>query len=73
MLSNKAERGKKGTIIAMVKGVKSEDVIAILHKIPLEIREQVQEISVDMAANMRLIIQKSFPKQQKYECFCRIS
>jgi len=49
----------------MVKGVKSEDVIAILHKIPLEIREQVQEVSVDMAANMRLIIQRSFPKATK--------
>jgi transposase len=65
ILSNKAGKGKKGTIIAMVKGVKSEDVISILHKIPLEIREQVREVSVDMAANMRLIIQKSFPKATK--------
>jgi len=65
ILSNKAGRGKKGTIVAMVKGVKSEGIISILHKIPLEIREQVQEVTVDMAANMRLIIQRSFPKATK--------
>jgi transposase len=65
ILSNKDGKGKKGTIVAMVKGVKSEEIISILHKIPLESREQVQEVTVDMAANMRLIIQKSFPKAIK--------
>jgi len=65
ILSNKQGRGKKGSVVAMVKGVKSKDVISILNKIPLEVRESVQEVTVDMAANMRLIIQQSFPKAIK--------
>ncbi len=65
ILSSKSGRGKKGTIIAMVKGVKASDVTSILHKIPILIREQVTEVTVDMAANMRLIIQNSFPKATK--------
>ena len=65
ILTNKDGRGKKGTLIAMVKGVKSEAVIAILQKIPLADRLKVKEVTVDMASNMRLIISRSFPKAVK--------
>jgi len=49
----------------MVRGVKSESVITILDKIPLKERLKVEEVTVDMAANMRLIISRSFPKAVK--------
>jgi transposase len=59
--TNKKSKRKKGAIIAMVKGTKDENVIKILHKIPLKQRKVVKEVTLDMAGNMGLIVKKSFP------------
>lgn len=61
ILTNKKAKGKKGAIIAMVKGTKAETVIKILRKIPLKQRKKVEEVTLDMAGNMGLIVKKSFP------------
>lgn len=61
ILTNKKAKGKKGAIVAMVKGTKAEAVIKILHKIPLKQRKRVKEVTLDMAGNMGLIVKKSFP------------
>ena len=45
----------------MVKGVKSDDVCKVINKIPLEKRQGVKEISVDMANSMEKIARTSFP------------
>ena len=60
IVTNKAGKGRKGTIVAMVAGTKAETVIAILEKIPLKLRNSVTEITLDMAANMGLIAKKCF-------------
>ena len=62
ILTNKKAKGKKGAIVAMVKGTKSEDVIAVLQKISLNKRNKVKEITLDMAGSMVLIAKMSFPK-----------
>jgi transposase len=64
IVTNKAAKGQKGAIIAMVKGVESESVINILKKIPKTKRDKVKEITLDMAATMERIARKSFPKAQ---------
>jgi len=61
IVTNKKAKGKKGALIAMVKGTKAETVIKILQKIPLKQRKKVKEITLDMAGNMGLIVKKSFP------------
>ena len=61
ILTNKKAKGKKGALVAMVKGTKAEAVIKILHKIPLKQRKKVKEVTLDMAGNMGLIVKKSFP------------
>ncbi len=61
VLTNKSGKGRKGTIVAMVAGTKAETVIAIIEKIPFKARNQVIEITLDMAANMGLIARKCFP------------
>lgn len=61
ILTNKSAKGRQGTIIAMVKGTKAENVIKILGKIPLKQRKKVKEVTLDMAGNMGLIVKKSFP------------
>ncbi|REG88380.1 ISAon1 family transposase [Flavobacterium aquicola] len=61
ILTNKAGKGRKGTIVAMVAGTKAETVISIIEKIPLKERNVVKEITLDMAGNMGLIAKKCFP------------
>ena len=62
IVTNKAAKGKKGSIVAMVKGTVSQNVITVLKTIPEEIREQVKEITIDLAPTMELIAKRSFPK-----------
>lgn len=60
-LTNKNGRGKKGTLIASIKGTKSKDIIEALEKMPLESRNKVVEVTLDMARNMESAIKISFP------------
>lgn len=62
ILTNKAAKGKKGSIVAIVAGTRAEEIIQVLEKIPLKQRNQVTEITLDMAGNMNLIARKCFPK-----------
>lgn len=65
IITNKAAKGKGKSLIAMIKGVKSSEIIKVLAKISLTKREQVEEVTLDMAANMNLIVRQSFPKASK--------
>lgn len=62
IVTNRVARCKKGSIIAIVSGVKAEDVISALKHIPEELREGVEEITLDMSNSMRKIAKCSFPK-----------
>ena len=61
ILTNKAAKGKKGTIVAIIAGTKADTVIAIIEKIPLKQGSLATEITLDMAGNMGLIAKKYFP------------
>lgn len=65
IVTNKAAKGKKGALLAIVKGTRAEDVIQVLHKIPEEQRLKVKELTLDMAGNMGLIVNRSFPNASK--------
>jgi len=58
-------KGRKGSIVAIIEGTKAEDVIKVLSKISSKKRELVKEVTLDMAANMNLIIKRSFPKASR--------
>ena len=62
ILTNKSAKGKQGSIVAMVAGTKSEEVASVINKIPITKRQIVQEVTVDMANNMNLIVKRSFPQ-----------
>ena len=62
IVTNKEAKGKKGTLIAMVKGTNSETVKNVLLKIATESREKVKEITLDMAPTMERIAKLSFTK-----------
>ena len=61
-VTNKNGRGKKGTLVTSIKGTKSQDIIEIISKIPLEKRKLVKEITLDMANNMQLAARMAFPQ-----------
>lgn len=62
IIINKDKHGRKGSIVAVIKGTKAEDVIAVLMLIPEDICRQVKEITLDMAASMYKIARKCFPQ-----------
>jgi transposase len=62
VLTNKSAKGRKGCIVAIIAGTKSEDIIRVIEKIKLSKRNIVKEITLDMAGSMNLIAKKCFPK-----------
>ncbi len=60
IVTNKAAKGKKGAIVAIIKGVKSEDIIRVLEEIRVKLRKKVKEVTVDMAANFHKVIRRCF-------------
>ena len=62
ILTNKAGKGKKGTLIAMIKSIRSEKITEILNKIPLEQRNAVKEVTIDMANSMHKVVKSCFTR-----------
>ena len=62
IITNKAARGRKGCLIAVVEGTASEQVIEVLERIPQEKLDQVEEVTLDLSDSMRKIIRRCFPK-----------
>ena len=61
IITNKAAKGGKCSLIAMMKGTKSSDIIYYLNKIPRSLRLKVKEITIDLSPTMKLIAKGSFP------------
>jgi transposase len=61
VVTNKAGKGRKGTLVAIIEGTEAEKVIKVLDKIPEEKRKLVEEITLDMANSMRKIVRSCFP------------
>lgn len=61
-VTNKTGKSKQGTMVACIKGTRSEDIINVLEKLPLQVRRQVGEITLDMAKNMESAVRTVFPE-----------
>ncbi len=60
-VTNKNGRGKKGTLVASIKGTLAKDIINVLEKIPLFSRRTVMEVTLDMAKNMESAVKTCIP------------
>ena len=60
-VSNKDAHGGRGTIIAIIAGVKAATVLRWLLEIPEEERRGVLDVSMDFSDSMKLIAQTAFP------------
>ncbi len=61
IVTNKVAHGGKGSLVAMIQGTKSDDVIYHLSKLPRSKRLKVKEITIDLSPSMRLIAKRAFP------------
>ena len=62
IVHNKDAHGRKGAIIAVVKGTNPADVLKVLMQLPADKREMVENITMDLSDCMRAIAREAFPK-----------
>jgi transposase len=61
IVTNKAAKGRKGAVVAIVSGTESDKVIEALERIPEDLLAGVKEITLDMSDSMRRIVRRCFP------------
>ena len=61
IVHNKDAHGRKGAIIAVVKGTNPADVLRVLMQLPADKREMVGSITMDLSDCMRAIAREAFP------------
>ena len=62
ILTNKAAHGGKGALAAMIRGVATDVVSAVLKKMPLGRRLKVNTVTPDLSSAMMLTVRKTFPR-----------
>jgi transposase len=65
ILINKETKGRKGSIIAIIKGIDAKTVCNILLKLSRRRRFQVREITMNMTPSMELIARTCFPAAKR--------
>lgn len=65
ILTNKQARGQNGALVAICEGTKADDIINILAEIPIESRNRVKEVTLDMSNSMNVIVRKSFLESER--------
>ena len=64
-VTNRDARTRERSLVAVVAGTKSEDVISVLLRIDGEKRLAVREVTLDLSYSMRKIVRTSFPKASR--------
>lgn len=64
IVTNKSAHGKKGALVAMIKGVSSDIVIRILKLLPHSKRKKVKELTLDLSPTMKRIASACFTNAQ---------
>jgi len=62
IVHDKDAHGRKGSIIAIVKGTNPQDVAVVLLRIPAEQRRKVSLATMDLSDCMRAIVREAFPE-----------
>ena len=65
IVTNRDRHGKDQCLVAIVKGVKSENVIKALKRIPENLLDMVKEVTLDLSDSMRKIVRMCFPSAMR--------
>lgn len=60
-VTNKAAKGKKGALIATIEGTKAADIADVLNRLDPVRKQQIKEVTMDMAKNMESAIRTALP------------
>lgn len=63
-VTSKEAKGKKKSLVAIINGTESNKITEVLSKIPQQKRNDVTEITLDMARNMESAARNSFPNSK---------
>lgn len=61
VVTNKDAHGRKGSLVAMVRGTRADDVATVLRKMSAGLRSRVREITLDLSPSMKQIAKRAFP------------
>lgn len=61
VITNKEKHGRKGALGALIEGTKHEIISRALEKVPIGIRMNVEEVTLDFAKTMDWICRTNFP------------
>ncbi len=61
-VTNKAGKGRQGTLVASIQGTLSKDIVEVLSKLAPDKCLQVKEVTLDMAKNMEAAMRTVFTK-----------
>ena len=64
-VTNRDAHTRECSLIAVVAGTKSEDVIAVLQRIDRDLRYAVEEATLDLSDSMRKIVRSAFPRAKR--------
>jgi transposase len=64
IVTNKEAKGKRRSLVAMVRGTKADEVIFFLSKLPRSLRLKVKEITLDLSPAMQRICKDCFPNAE---------
>lgn len=62
VVTNRDRHGRERSLVAIVAGTKADTVIAALERIPEELLESVEEVTLDLSDSMRKIVRRCFHK-----------
>ena len=64
-ITNRDRHTREGSLVAVVAGTRSEDVIQVLRQVGEDVREAVEEVTLDLSDSMRRIVSVAFPKAKR--------
>lgn len=64
-VTNRDARTRQKSLVAVVSGTKSEDVISVLERIDENRRNIVEEVTLDLSDSMRKIVRRAFPNASR--------
>lgn len=64
-VTNRDARTRTQSLVAVVAGTKSENVISVLQMIDEDLRNTVREVTLDLSDSMRKIVRTAFPKADR--------
>lgn len=60
ILTNKDGKGGKGSLVAIIAGTRVDQIVPVLGKLPLALRRNVREVTLDKASNMTSAVRGVF-------------